>query len=48
MYVCECDKHCQIDEYLKNCTCVKSIIDAFCNYMWSNWGYTGKYTDKFE
>ena len=24
---CECDKHCEIDKYLKNCTCVKSIID---------------------
>ena len=23
---CEFDKHCEIDEYLKNCTCVKIII----------------------
>ena len=24
---CECDKHCEIEEYLKNCACVESIID---------------------
>ena len=22
---CEWDKHCEIDEYLKKCTCIKSI-----------------------
>ena len=24
---CECDKDCQIDEYLKSCNCAKSLID---------------------
>ena len=31
---CKCDKHCNIDEYLKSCTCIKGIIDdlvMICN-----------------
>ena len=27
MCACECDKNCEIDRYLKHCTCKKSIID---------------------
>lgn len=25
-YAWECDKHCDVDEHLKNCICVKKII----------------------
>ena len=24
---CECDKDCEIDEHVKNCTCMTSLID---------------------
>ena len=27
MCACECDKDCEIDKYLKQCTCIKRILD---------------------